>query len=80
MFQEAYQIACLGVTDNDWKDLATEALEGLDFHTAKKVRHTPTALLCHHIFKTFQHIFVTLIRRSSGFEICAIWSSLTALK
>uniref|UniRef100_A0A8C1VUG9 Intraflagellar transport protein 122 homolog n=1 Tax=Cyprinus carpio TaxID=7962 RepID=A0A8C1VUG9_CYPCA len=36
MFQEAYQIACLGVTDNDWKDLATEALEGLDFHTAKK--------------------------------------------
>lgn len=60
MFQEAYQIACLGVTDNDWKDLATEALEGLDFHTAKKVRHTPTALLCHHIFKTFQHIFVFL--------------------
>uniref|UniRef100_A0A8C2J8X8 Intraflagellar transport protein 122 homolog n=1 Tax=Cyprinus carpio TaxID=7962 RepID=A0A8C2J8X8_CYPCA len=38
MFQEAYQIACLGVTDNDWKDLATEALEGLDFHTAKKER------------------------------------------
>ncbi|XP_016309538.1 intraflagellar transport protein 122 homolog isoform X2 [Sinocyclocheilus anshuiensis] len=36
MFQEAYQIACLGVTDNDWRDLATEALEGLDFHTAKK--------------------------------------------
>lgn len=38
MFQEAYQIACLGVTDNDWTDLATEALEGLDFNTAKKVR------------------------------------------
>uniref|UniRef100_A0A671RXG8 Intraflagellar transport protein 122 homolog n=1 Tax=Sinocyclocheilus anshuiensis TaxID=1608454 RepID=A0A671RXG8_9TELE len=38
MFQEAYQIACLGVTDNDWRDLATEALEGLDFHTAKKER------------------------------------------
>nr|XP_055048391.1 intraflagellar transport protein 122 homolog isoform X4 [Misgurnus anguillicaudatus] len=36
MFQEAYQIACLGVTENDWRDLATEALEGLDFHTAKK--------------------------------------------
>ncbi|XP_051964785.1 intraflagellar transport protein 122 homolog isoform X1 [Xyrauchen texanus] len=35
MFQEAYRIACLGVTDNDWRDLATEALEGLDFHTAK---------------------------------------------
>lgn len=37
MFKEAYQIACLGVTDSDWRDLATEALEGLDFETAKKV-------------------------------------------
>ncbi|XP_015239030.1 PREDICTED: intraflagellar transport protein 122 homolog, partial [Cyprinodon variegatus] len=36
MFKEAYQIACLGVTDSDWRDLATEALEGLDFETAKK--------------------------------------------
>uniref|UniRef100_A0A8C6TMT4 Intraflagellar transport protein 122 homolog n=1 Tax=Neogobius melanostomus TaxID=47308 RepID=A0A8C6TMT4_9GOBI len=38
MFKEAYQIACLGVTDSDWRDLATEALEGLDFDTAKKER------------------------------------------
>ncbi|XP_069499548.1 intraflagellar transport protein 122 homolog isoform X1 [Ambystoma mexicanum] len=36
MFREAYQIACLGVTDTDWKELAMEALEGLDFETAKK--------------------------------------------
>lgn len=36
MFREAYQIACLGVTDLDWKELAMEALEGLDFETAKK--------------------------------------------
>lgn len=36
MYKEAYQIACLGVTDSDWRDLATEALEGLDFDTAKK--------------------------------------------
>ncbi|XP_037539754.1 intraflagellar transport protein 122 homolog [Nematolebias whitei] len=36
MFKEAYQIACLGVTDSGWRDLATEALEGLDFETAKK--------------------------------------------
>ena len=42
MFKEAYQIACLGVTDNDWRDLATEALEGLDFDTAKKVTHSLT--------------------------------------
>lgn len=36
MFKEAYQIACLGVTESDWRDLAIEALEGLDFDTAKK--------------------------------------------
>ncbi|RXM91957.1 Intraflagellar transport protein 122-like [Acipenser ruthenus] len=36
MYKEAYQIACLGVTDNDWRELAMEALEGLDFETAKK--------------------------------------------
>ncbi|XP_054035805.1 intraflagellar transport protein 122 homolog [Dryobates pubescens] len=36
MFPEAYQIACLGVTDADWRELAMEALEGLEFETAKK--------------------------------------------
>ncbi|XP_060691773.1 intraflagellar transport protein 122 homolog [Hemiscyllium ocellatum] len=36
MYKEAYQIACLGVTENDWRDLAIEALEGMDFDTAKK--------------------------------------------
>ncbi|XP_067319595.1 intraflagellar transport protein 122 homolog isoform X2 [Anolis sagrei] len=36
MFREAYKIACLGVTDTDWKELAMEALEGLEFETAKK--------------------------------------------
>lgn len=65
MFQEAYQIACLGVTENDWRDLATEALEGLDFHTAKKVRHAPTAFLCRHVFKLFQDICV-FVSLSSG--------------
>lgn len=44
MFKEAYQIACLGVTDSDWRDLATEALEGLDFDTAKKASQTHTNL------------------------------------
>nr|KAF6474415.1 intraflagellar transport 122 [Rousettus aegyptiacus] len=38
MFKEAYQIACLGVTDTDWRELAMEALEGLEFDTAKKER------------------------------------------
>ena len=34
--RDAYRIACLGVTDSDWEALAHEALEGLDFDTAKK--------------------------------------------
>ncbi|XP_064012187.1 intraflagellar transport protein 122 homolog isoform X2 [Pogoniulus pusillus] len=36
MFTAAYRIACLGVTDADWRELAMEALEGLEFETAKK--------------------------------------------
>ncbi|NXX46775.1 IF122 protein, partial [Tricholaema leucomelas] len=36
MFAAAYRIACLGVTDADWRELAMEALEGLEFETAKK--------------------------------------------
>ena len=34
--RDAYRIACLGVTEGDWEVLAHEALEGLDFDTAKK--------------------------------------------
>lgn len=34
--RDAYRVACLGVTDGDWEVLAHEALEGLDFDTAKK--------------------------------------------
>lgn len=52
LYKEAYQIACLGVTDSDWRDLATEALEGLDFDTAKKVRLTPI-LPVHVVSKSF---------------------------
>lgn len=36
MFKNAYQIACLGVTQNDWRTLALEALEGMNFEIAKK--------------------------------------------
>lgn len=63
MFKEAYQIACLGVTDSDWRDLATEALEGLDFDTAKKVfsinTHTQTLHLilgCFFFTRILYHI------------------------
>ena len=34
--RDAYAVACLGVTDSDWDYLAHEAMEGLDFDTAKK--------------------------------------------
>ena len=29
-------MACLGVTEGDWQALAHDAMEGLDFNTAKK--------------------------------------------
>ena len=35
-YRDAYRVACLGVTQKDWSALAHEALEGLDFDTAKK--------------------------------------------
>jgi len=34
-FQNAYRIACLGVTESDWKILAFQALMGLDFDVAR---------------------------------------------
>ncbi|ELU12491.1 hypothetical protein CAPTEDRAFT_164190 [Capitella teleta] len=36
LFKDAYRVACLGVTDSDWEALAHQAMEGLDFETAKK--------------------------------------------
>jgi hypothetical protein len=35
MYKQAYQVACLGVTDADWRALAIAALEGLNFEIAK---------------------------------------------
>lgn len=61
MFKEAYQIACLGVTDSDWRDLATEALEGLDFDTAKKV----LTMFGHYIFS---QLWITLTSVSRCFN------------
>ena len=34
-YQDAYNVACLGVTDGDWRALAMAALEGLEFQIAK---------------------------------------------
>nr|XP_018910721.1 PREDICTED: intraflagellar transport protein 122 homolog [Bemisia tabaci] len=40
MFREAYLVACLGVTDSDWRFLAEAALEGFDINVAEKAyRH-----------------------------------------
>lgn len=36
LFSEAYNVACLGVTDSDWESLAHAALDGLDLNIAKK--------------------------------------------
>uniref|UniRef100_A0A8C4QEZ7 Intraflagellar transport 122 n=1 Tax=Eptatretus burgeri TaxID=7764 RepID=A0A8C4QEZ7_EPTBU len=38
MYKEAYQIACLGVTEGNWQDLSLDALNGQDYETAKKDR------------------------------------------
>ncbi|XP_057296410.1 intraflagellar transport protein 122 homolog [Hydractinia symbiolongicarpus] len=35
MFRDAYRIACLGVTDGDWRALAMAALEGSEYQIAK---------------------------------------------
>jgi len=35
-FEKAYEIACLGVTDSDWRQLALKALEGLSLGVARK--------------------------------------------
>lgn len=35
-YENAYKIACLGVTDQDWRALALQALMGLNFTIAKK--------------------------------------------
>ncbi|KAI8615618.1 hypothetical protein BC830DRAFT_282435 [Chytriomyces sp. MP71] len=35
-FEPAYKVACLGVTEGDWRRLAMDSLEGLSFEVAKK--------------------------------------------
>ncbi|KAJ1546612.1 hypothetical protein HK096_004918, partial [Nowakowskiella sp. JEL0078] len=35
-FKEAYRVACLNVTEGDWRRLAYEAMEGLCFEVARK--------------------------------------------
>jgi intraflagellar transport protein 122 len=35
-YEHAYQVACLGVTDSDWRELAIQSLQGLAFEIARK--------------------------------------------
>lgn len=35
MYNDAYNIACLGVTEGDWEELAQSALEQLEFDVAR---------------------------------------------
>lgn len=36
LYRQAYSIACLGVTEEDWDQLAHKALEGLNLEVARK--------------------------------------------
>lgn len=36
IFSEAYRIACLGVTEDEWQALATESLQNLELEIAAK--------------------------------------------
>ncbi|ETV94469.1 hypothetical protein H310_11793 [Aphanomyces invadans] len=55
-FGLAYQVACLGVTESDWRLLAWEALKNMDFDIARKgfirVRDIRYIELVHHIEAT----------------------------
>lgn len=35
MYNDAYNIACLGITEGDWEDLAHSSLEHLEFEVAR---------------------------------------------
>src|SRR4051794_39124383 len=41
-YANAYAVACLGVTESDWRELAVRALTGLNFEVARKVSSPPT--------------------------------------
>ena len=45
-YDNAYKVACLGVTENDWRELAIRALSGLAFDYARKVGLALLCLLC----------------------------------
>lgn len=36
LFSKAYQVACLGVTDSDWRSLAEAAVQNLDLEVSRK--------------------------------------------
>lgn len=54
-FEEAYRVACLGVTDADWNNLGVQSLEGLQFEIAKncfiRVRNLRYLELIHNILE-----------------------------
>jgi intraflagellar transport protein 122 len=38
-FEKAYEVACLGVTDDDWRRLGAAAMESFSLAVAKKVQY-----------------------------------------
>lgn len=59
IFRNAYQIACLGVTENDWKALAYSALEELELEVAVKAFSRIKDL--HHLDLIFEYLVSMLL-------------------
>ena len=63
MCRDAYKVACLGVTDGDWRALAMASLEGLEFNIAKLVKAVFNKL---EIKMDFQKKLIKLISLASS--------------
>lgn len=63
MFSDAYHVACLGVTDGDWRALAHAALEALDLEIARqafiRIKDLKYLQLINEFMASIEELFVT---------------------